>query len=85
MQNKSISTNGAGLTGSQSACWRMKTDPCVTLHKTQVQMDQGPQHKTRYTESNRRESGKEPWTHWNCRKVPKQNTRAQALRSTINK
>ena len=32
----------------------------VTLHKAQVQVDQGPQHKTRYTESNRRESGKEP-------------------------
>ena len=32
----------------------------VTLHKAQVQVDQVPQHKTRYTESNRRESGKEP-------------------------
>jgi len=30
----------------------------VILHKAQVQVDQGPQHKTRYTESNRRESGK---------------------------
>ena len=32
----------------------------VTFHKAQVQVDQGPQHKTRYTESNRRGSGKEP-------------------------
>jgi hypothetical protein len=31
-----------------------------TLYKAQVQVDQGPQHKTKYTESNRRESGKEP-------------------------
>jgi hypothetical protein len=28
--------------------------------KTQVQVDQGPQHKTRYTQSNRGENGKEP-------------------------
>jgi hypothetical protein len=35
----------------------------VTLHKTQVQVDQGPQHKTRHTKSNRRESGKEPQSH----------------------
>jgi hypothetical protein len=32
----------------------------VTLHKAQVQVDQEPQHKTGYSESNRRESGKEP-------------------------
>ena len=31
----------------------------VTLHKAQVQVNQGPQYKTRYTESNIRESGKE--------------------------
>jgi hypothetical protein len=28
----------------------------VTLYKAQVQVDQGPQHRTRYTESNRREN-----------------------------
>ena len=32
----------------------------ITLHKAQVQVDQGPQHKTKYTESNRTENGKEP-------------------------
>ena len=35
----------------------------VISYKAQVQVDQGPQHKARYTESNRRESGKEPQTH----------------------
>ena len=50
-------------------------------------MDQGPQHKTRYTESNRRESGKEPQTHWQgdggnfLNRTPM----AQALRSRIDK
>ena len=29
----------------------------IILHKTQVQVDQRPQHKTRYTEPDRRESG----------------------------
>jgi hypothetical protein len=28
-----------------------------TLHKAQVKVDQGPQHKTRYNETNRGESG----------------------------
>jgi hypothetical protein len=32
----------------------------ITSHKAQVQVGQGPQHKTRYTDSNRRESEKEP-------------------------
>jgi hypothetical protein len=35
----------------------------VTLYIVQVQVDQGHQYKTRYTESNR-ESEKEPQTHW---------------------
>ena len=43
-----------------SLCRKMKIDLFLTLYKAQVQVDQGPQHKTRYTESNRRESGKEP-------------------------
>ena len=30
----------------------------IALHKTQVQVDQKPQHKFSYTEANRRESGK---------------------------
>ena len=31
-----------------------------TLHTGQIQVDQGPQHKTRYSESNRKVSRKEP-------------------------
>ena len=60
----------------------------ITLHNAQVQVDQGPQHKTRYTESNRRESGKVPGTHWHrgggensLNRTPM----AQALRSRIDK
>ena len=30
----------------------------VTMHKPQVQVDQAPPHKTKYTESNRKESEK---------------------------
>ena len=37
-------------------------------------MDQGHKYKTRYTESNRRESGKEPQSHWYREKFLKQNT-----------
>jgi hypothetical protein len=34
---------------------------CISsLYKAQVQVDQGYPHKTRYTESNRRESGEDP-------------------------
>ena len=32
----------------------------ITLHKAQVQVDQGAQEKTRYTKSNRRKSVKGP-------------------------
>jgi hypothetical protein len=32
----------------------------ISLCKAQVQVNQGPPHKTRYTEMNRNESGKEP-------------------------
>jgi hypothetical protein len=32
----------------------------ISLDKAQVQVDQGHPHKTRYDESNRKESGKEP-------------------------
>jgi hypothetical protein len=48
--------------------------PLSPLHKAQVQVNQGHQHKTRYTEINRRESRKEPWSHWHRGKFPKQNS-----------
>lgn len=56
----------------------------ATLHKTQLQVNQRPQHKTRYTEFNRREIGKEPQTHGNGGKFLKQNIRAQTLRSRLD-
>jgi hypothetical protein len=34
----------------------------IAMYKAQVQVDQGPSHKTRYTECNRRESGEKPRT-----------------------
>ena len=70
-KKKASSTNSAGLVD----CWEIKNRPIfVTLVKAQVQVDQGPQHKTRYSESNRRESRKEPWTHWHRGKFSKQNS-----------
>ena len=57
-QKKASSINGAGLTDCMQ---KNENRPIfVTLYKAQVQVNQGPQHKTRYSESNRRESGKEP-------------------------
>jgi hypothetical protein len=46
----------------------------ISSYKAQVQVDQGPPHKTRYNEANRRESGKEPQAHWLRGKFPEQNT-----------
>ena len=38
---------------------RIPIDPgSISLHKTQVQVDQRPQHKSSYSEPDRRESGK---------------------------
>ena len=45
----------------------------ITMHKTQIQMDQRPQHKASHTEPHRRESGKYTWTHWHRRPLPKYN------------
>lgn len=43
-----------------SACRRMQVDPYLSSRKNpQVQMSQRPQRKTRRTESNRRESGRQ--------------------------
>jgi hypothetical protein len=48
-------------------------------------VDQGPPHKIRYTETNRREGEEEPWTHGHRGKIPKMNWMAYALRSTTDK
>jgi hypothetical protein len=55
------------------------------LHKAQLQVDQGPQHKTRYTKSNKRESGKEPQTHWHRQIFLNRTPMAQALRLRVDK
>ena len=57
---KASSINGTGLTGSLHVVENENRFTFFTLYKAQVQVDQEPQHKIRYTESNRRESGKEP-------------------------
>jgi hypothetical protein len=57
----------------------------ITLTKTQVQVDQGRQHKTRCTVLNRIESGKETRTHWHGRNFKTTTQMAQVQRSTINK
>jgi len=36
----------------------------ITLYKNQVQVDEKPQHKIKYTKSHRREGEKYPRTHW---------------------
>ena len=48
-------------------------------------MDQGPPHKSRYTETNGRGTGKVPQIHGHRGKVPEWNTMAYALRSKIDK
>jgi hypothetical protein len=46
----------------------------ISLYKAQVQVDQGPPQNTRYTESNRRESGAKLQTHGHRGNFPEQNT-----------
>jgi hypothetical protein len=56
----------------------------ITLPKAQVQVHQGPQHKTRYSKSNRRENRKELLTYWQRGNFLNTTPMAQALRSTID-
>jgi hypothetical protein len=51
------------------ACRRM-----LSLYKAQVQVDQGPPHKARYTETYRKETGKMFGTHGHRGNFPEQNT-----------
>jgi hypothetical protein len=57
-QKKAPTINGAGLTSSLYVKSKSRSI-FITLHKTQIQVDQGPQCKTRYTETNTKEIGKE--------------------------
>ena len=50
-----------------------KSIPSYLPVQTQVQVDQEPIHKTRYTESNGRESGEEPRTHSHREKFSEKN------------
>jgi hypothetical protein len=56
-KKKAPSTNGTGLNGC------LHVEECKEIHiyhpvQTQVQVDQRPHHKTRYTKTNRRKNGK---------------------------
>jgi hypothetical protein len=48
-------------------------------------VDQGPSHKTRYTDTYRGERGEETQTHGHSGKIPEQNTNGLCLRSRIDK
>jgi hypothetical protein len=63
-KRKASSTHGAGFPGYLHVENNASRSISFTLHKTQVQVDQSPQCKTRFTKSNRTESGEYPWTHW---------------------
>jgi hypothetical protein len=54
----------------------------ISLYKAQVQVDQGPPHKTRYIENNRGEGREKPGTHGHSGKVRELNT--NSLCSKIN-
>ena len=57
----------------------------MTLHKAQVQFDQELQDKTRYTESNRRESRKQPQNTGRGGNFLNRTPMAQAQRSIVGK
>jgi hypothetical protein len=64
-----FSTNGAGLT----RCHQLeecKLFHFISVQKALVQVDPVSPHKTRYTETNRSESGEEPPVHGHRGKVP---------------
>jgi hypothetical protein len=67
-----FSTNGAGSNGGQHV-EECELIHLISLYKAQVQVDQGPPHKIRYTETNRKESGEEPQAHGHREKFPEQN------------
>ena len=57
-KKKAYLTNGAGKLYINKQKNEENRAISIIMHKTQVQMNQRPQHKTNYTESHRRESGK---------------------------
>ena len=57
----------------------------ISLYKPQVQIDQGPPHKTRYTETNRKETVEESRAQVQKGKFLEQNTNSLALIARIDK
>ena len=62
------------LTGSLNV-EKFKLIHIFSLYKAQVPVDQGPPHKTRYAETNRKESGEDPPAHGHRGDFPEQNTK----------
>jgi hypothetical protein len=53
----------------------------ISLHKAQIQVDQGPPDKTRYTQCNRSENREEPWVVGHRGKLPEQNSNDLCFKS----
>ena len=71
MAKENTFKNGAGKAGSQHDD-NANISISIVLHKTQVQIDQRPQHIiSSHAEPNRRESHKYPKMHWHRRSLPK--------------
>ncbi len=83
MEKDSIFNKWCWSTGC--TCRRMKLIHSYLLVQAQVQVDQGPPHKTRYTETNRRESGESLQTHGHRGNFLNRTPMAYALRSRIDK
>lgn len=71
---KASSTNGAGQTGWLYVEENPSRSIIITLHKSQRQMDQRPQHKIRYTEPDRREIGNRLKLIYTRKRLSVQNT-----------
>lgn len=78
----SFSTNGAGSPGGQHD-EESKSIHSYLLVQSKVQVHQGPSHKTRDTETNRRQSREEPWISGHRGKFPERTPIAYALRLRI--
>lgn len=57
----------------------------ITLHKAQIRINWGSQHKARYCESDRKENKQYLWPCWLRQVFPNRTMIAQAWRPTINK
>ena len=61
-----------------------KRSMLITMHKTKLQMDQRPQHKTKYIEPDRRESGDSLELDDTGEDILNRTPLAQSIRSKIN-